>query len=360
MKFDNQHQTIQPVGFALGPYGLLGQRLFHLASCHPLPGDIGPWPKAILPLLRHLYQAAQAPPPAVQVADPIPPTPKPPKAKGGQPKAVVGFSGGKDSVAVAAMLAAEGYAPHLLHIAGLNRSYFREQQYAKKLAEVLGYPLVVRQVQLRGRAGDGDLDNRLKNQFIMGIQLDYAAELGAAVVGQGNHSGDHLGVVAPYSWFTDAREVYAAYEAAVGGGIGYRCGLLENVSFVYRTLADMRPDVLPWLGSCIHPHRFQDLRRKQTEAKWGIQPLPHRCGVCYKCAWEYLVLAELPTGPKATPLYPWHPEYALHCLRRVWSSWHLFYRPETKPATLAAALGAIVDQRYTPTPKALEMVVAHG
>lgn len=351
-EFANQGQHIEVVGgfngHTFGPRGQVGQRLFHLASCKPLPDDIGVWPKALAPLIKNLYVAAEQPLPRVEFtgALPAPPTGLDPM------RAVVGLSGGKDSVCVAAMLMAEGYTVHGLHIKGLNRSFPKELPMAERLAGQLGISFDVLEVRLKGRAGD-DLDNRFKNQFILTQQLDFAEAIGAGTLGQGNHAGDGFHNVAFGSWFTDARENYTAFQGAFKDGFQYRTGLLANVSFVYATLMRLRPDVVPILGSCIHPHRFAGARARATTAKWGIPVMEGRCGTCYKCCWEYMILGEI-----APDLVQLHEGYVGYCLDRVRAAWHLFYQPQLRPNNRLETAQAIIDQQYTPTPQVLAWAAA--
>lgn len=346
-QYPNQTQTITPVNFQWGVHSRWGRNLFHLASCVPPPQNPGKWPKGFKPLLRNLYKSRDV---RLGVYDQGPAVPKHVIGKGGKMKAVVGFSSGKDSACVAAMLQHKGYDVHLLHLQGLNRSYPQELGMAQTLAKVLGMPLTIYQVRIRGKSPE-DYDNRLKNQFIMTLQLDFAMKWGMGMIGQGNHAGDHLGNVQPTAWFTDARENYDAFCEAFPGSLNYFTGRLKNVSHVYATLANLRPDTLPFLGSCIHPYRFVTLRRAQTERDYGITPLAGRCGVCYKCCWEYLILSEICSG-----LYPWKPEYAERCLQRIMDAWELFYVAETKPADRHELVEAIIDQKYTPTPRLLDLL----
>lgn len=317
--------------------------MFELASCDPPPRLVH-CPATFGELVANLYKSRGYEPPELLPEPALPPT----KA-GTSQQCVVGFSGGKDSACVAAMAAAQGYAVTLVHVAGLNRSYSQELQLARNLAGVLCMPLRELRVRLRGRHPT-DLDNRLKNQFLLCQQIDLAHGIGATAIGQGNHAGDHLDNVQPASWFTDATENYDAFRVAFPGELQYLTGLLENVSHVYATLAELRPEALPHLGSCIHPQRFVGMRRDQTRKKWGVDMLPGRCGVCYKCRWEWLILASV------TDLYELQRPYAMECLDKIREKWGLFYQEHTQPADRASTLAAIVDQMYTPTPELLEWV----
>ena len=333
--FEDQTQTITAEGFRFGEYGRVGKRLFELASCKPLPAEIGKWTPLLSPLIGNLYEGQDREFPAMEEDVRIRPT------KSGDDKlVVVAFTGGRDSVAVTCMLVDEGYKIHLLHFAGLNRAHYREAGNCKRIAEYLGVPLEIRKVKVRGRSSD--LSNRLRNQFILCQQLDFAESIGAGAVAQGNHQADNLDNVTKWIWFADARENYEAFQAAFFGGIEYRTGLCVNPSMVYATIARLRPDLLVYLGSCVHPHMYMGLRRKQTKEKWGVEILPGRCGVCYKCCWEYLMLGEI------SDLVELDREYSLHCLDVIQEKWNFFYDESLRPVSRLETARAIIDRGYIP------------
>ncbi len=333
--FENQKQTITAESFRFGEYGVIGKRLFELASCKPLPAVIGRWPEGLSLLIRNLYECQDRASPVMKPGGLIRTT------KTGVGKtAVVAFTGGRDSVAVACMLLDEGYEVHLLHFSGLNRAHYREAANCERIADYLGVPLEIRKVKVRGRSGD--LSNRFRNQFILCQQLDFAESIGASAVAQGNHQADNLNNVTRWIWFADARENYEAFQEAFAGGIEYRTGLCVNPSMVYATIARLRPDLLVYLGSCVHPHMYMDLRRKQTKEKWGVDMLPGRCGVCYKCCWEYLMLGEI------SDLVELDREYSLHCLDVVREKWNYFYDESLRPVSRLATARAIIDREYIP------------
>ena len=337
-KFENQTQTIGPVDWRFGYYGNIGKRLFELASCKPLPDDIGTWPAAIVPLIKNLYAGQDRPLPKLEKKGTIR------KTKAGKEKlAVVGFTGGRDSVAITCMLMAEGYKVHLLHLSGLNRSHYYEKDNCRAIAEYMDVPLTIRHLKFRGTSGD--LSNRLRNQFIMCQQLDFAEEIGGTAITQGNHQADNLGNITNWIWFADAQENYQAYQKAFKGNIEFRTSLCVNPSMVYAKIKELRPDLLTKLGSCVHPHMYRNLRRKQTKTKYGIDLLPYRCGICYKCCWEYLIFCEM------TDLYGKPDQkYAMHCLDVVREKWHYFYNEDLRPINRVETLKAIIDQKYVSTP----------
>jgi len=340
--FVGQKQTVSATGFRFGEYGRVGKRLFELASCKPLPDEIGEWPSALVPLIRNLYMGQDRTLPALtSVRGGIK------KTKAGDKKlAVVAFTGGRDSVAVSCMLMHEGYDVHLLHFRGLNRSHYYEAGNCERIAEYVGVPLTIRKVKVKGSSGD--LSNRFRNQFILCQQLDFAQEIGASAVAQGNHQADHLGNITKWIWFADARENYAAFQKAFKGDIEYRTGMCVNSSMVYATIAKLRPDLLKYLGSCVHPHMYMDLRRKQTKEQWGVTLLPGRCGVCYKCCWEYLVLGEI------SKLIKLDQDYSMHCLDVIREKWHYFYNEDLRPADRLSTAQAIIDEKYTPAPRIMK------
>ena len=42
-------------------------------------------------------------------------------------------------------------------------------------------------------------------------------------------------------------------------------------------------------SSCVGAYRFRNVWRKTNEEKFGIKLTENQCGVCYKCAYEYVV-----------------------------------------------------------------------
>lgn len=343
IEFENQTQTITPTDWVMGEYGRVGKRLFELASCKPLPEKIGQWPLGLMPLISNLYGGYGRKLPEFDVGREIPRT----VAGTGKRLAVVGFTGGRDSVCVTCMLMHEGYDVHLLHFRGLNRSHYYEAPNCQRIAEKLGVPLTVRNVRVHGSSGD--LSNRLRNQFLLCQQLDFAHAIGATAVTQGNHQADHLGNITKWIWFADARENYEAFKSAFPGTIEYRTGLCVNPSMVYSTIAKLRPDLLINLGSCVHPHMYMRLRQEQTEKTWGVRPLPGRCGVCYKCCWEYIVFGLLcEQYPETVGLVKLNREYTLHCLDVIRDKWHYFYDESLRPADRLLTARAILDEGYTP------------
>ena len=87
-------------------------------------------------------------------------------------KALVAFSGGKDSVATAISLRKE-YDVKLYHLSGINHGYSHERNYCDELASMLGLPLVVRNVHIKVEKGCPFKENPVKNQLIQAAMLEY-------------------------------------------------------------------------------------------------------------------------------------------------------------------------------------------
>ena len=79
---------------------------------------------------------------------------------------------------------------------------------------------------------------------------------------------------------------------------------MENYKLKY--FLEHHPNVLNDIYSCISPHRFNASLREHNEKKYNVKLLNGRCGSCFKCCMEAILLAEL-------NYYDKNSEFINHC-----------------------------------------------
>jgi 7-cyano-7-deazaguanine synthase in queuosine biosynthesis len=251
-----------------------------------------------------LMATARAPEP-----EPYRPAPRP-----DDETVIVGFTGGKDSVAAALALEAAGLRPLCFHVAGLNRSYPQEEALSREIAAARGWELVVRRVRQSGRSAFPD--NPVKNQLILALAADYGAPRGIRHYSQGAHQKDNVGTLARDFNGSDFVEMYDTalpfFQAAVPGFTLHVP--LQTDAAAYQTLVRLGPELIPLLSSCILPLRYRPATRRANERKFG-QLLPRRCGSCHKCVKEDIALGAL----GIVPVGPARLRHDLDRLRQAWS-----------------------------------------
>jgi len=204
---------------------------------------------------------------------------------------LVGFSGGKDSAAAALALQAQGLAPVLFYVNGINyRSYAGERVYAARVAQVLNMPFVEVTVKQTGEVEYPD--NPVKNQFILSLMVDYAYRHGGSNFAQGNLAKETIREANINFTYSDAGEMYAGAEPVFRlwtvESYKYLGGVMRYESESFKTLHELCPAALDTVLSCLQPYRFRTKVRQANEKKYGVKLRPEMCGTCYKCASEYL------------------------------------------------------------------------
>lgn len=214
-------------------------------------------------------------------------------------KAMVGFSGGKDSVATIFRLREMGYEVIGLHLLGLNKMYPNEIIATRAMAEKIGVPLVEVEVKQLGKADFPD--NPAKNQLITAIMTDYAIKHGFSTVAMGTHTHDKLATSNIYFDWSDPQETLQAVERFIQRRFPQfkYLTVLHNYTDAYKTIIDAGQGELIWdIISCILPLRYRESRRKANEVKFDIEIKPNRCGSCQKCVTEYMNLMALDFLPR--------------------------------------------------------------
>lgn len=207
---------------------------------------------------------------------------------------IVGFSGGKDSLACALKLLDDGYIPTLFYVDGINRSYNNELTYAKTLANELGLELYVYKVKILGKCDF--IENPIKNQFILSLMVDYGLKKNINKCSIGTFYSDGIETISTEYMLSDCYDLLVATEGFYKNYIPHFELIIpledETESFCIINKFN-KNGLLNDCFSCMTPLRYKENIRKININKYGISLLPNRCGSCYKCCQEALILNEL-------------------------------------------------------------------
>lgn len=221
---------------------------------------------------------------------------------------IVAFSGGKDSVAEALILKEQGYNVYLYHVRGLKTStYPDEWKNAVKIAEYLGLPIVVEDLQLKGKLPFSE--HPMKNMIIANQCLQWGIKNGIGCkIAFGNYMTSGLENTAFYYAGDDCMDMWEEYEKIIGKIIPNFC-ITFDLMYKEDTLAEIGKDrkLLELCKSCLGAYRFRAHNHKHTEEKFGVKLLPERCGVCWKCAVEYMYYTD-------NDLLEYNEGYYKHCV----------------------------------------------
>lgn len=210
-------------------------------------------------------------------------------------KVVVAFSGGKDSLACVLKLLDDGYKPILFYVDGINRSYSTyELEHAKSTAELLNLDLYIYKLKISGKCDF--IENPIKNQFILSLMVDYGLKYDINKYALGTMSTDTLDSISNEYMLSDCYELLMATESFYRQYIRYFELLIpladETESYCVIKSFD-KLDLLAECFSCMTPLRYKQNIIKTNERKYNVSLLPNRCGSCYKCCQEALILSEM-------------------------------------------------------------------
>lgn len=256
-------------------------------------------------------------------------------------RAVIGFSGGKDSLAAAIKMRGMGAEPVLFHVAGLNRAYPQEQVAVARLAALLDAEYVI--FKIRNSGTTATAEHPLKNQLILSFMVDFGIKNGGiAVYANGNFLSEKAANSSRHFNFTDAIEMQAAanqfFSSCVDGYAG-RDAILYAESESMKIVNEHLPAAFESLESCMTGLRYKANIRAANTRKFPKVPLLRgRCGSCYKCASEYLHLVSF-------GLYPEVEGYVNHCLNimRAWVPKLSAEAPETVSLARAVSFFMVKD-----------------
>lgn len=209
-------------------------------------------------------------------------------------KVVVGFSGGKDSLACVLKLLDDGYKPILFYVDGINRSYTSELEHAKSIASELDLELYVYKIKVSGKCDF--IENPTKNQFILALMVDYGVKLNINKYALGTVFTDKIGTISTEYMLSDCYDLLMLTEQFYKKYIPYFELLipLEDETESFCVIEKFKKThLLEECFSCMTPLRYKKNIIETNKKKYGITLLPNRCGSCYKCCQEALILSEL-------------------------------------------------------------------
>lgn len=212
----------------------------------------------------------------------------------------VAFTGGKDSVAAALHVQAQGRTPVLWHLAGINRGMGDEPRYAQRVADRMGWPLVVDRVSVSGpKAGVMELPtkNQVTALFLAARMCEESdGPLAAADYVTGWHASDTQDKQAFGYDYSDGAEAIAAFGAYLSArlpGLRYE-QVLHDTTQAWALIADA--GLLQYIKGCVCPLRYKARVRAANVKKFGWL-LAGRCGSCVKCGWEEWALQAIGALP---------------------------------------------------------------
>ena len=279
-------KSIDLGSYATGEVGGFAAQLFRIAAHNPLRPIVARLPANGMPIIKELYQGKA--PEIARVEEPVIV-----RREVSQDRGLVAFSGGKDSTAVAIKMVQQGISTELFNVSGINPAYPEEIKAARSVAGELGVKMSVLSVKLGPQAW---VENPAKNQVILGLMIDYGTRIGAGSYAMGIMTTEEAAEVSFDYGYSDAIEMHRAGAETFEGmvpGIKVHTELLKNEIDSYRTILGFNPGLLAKIQSRMTPIRYRGVHHKNNRAKFGATILPNRCGSCYKCAQEVLILKDL-------------------------------------------------------------------
>lgn len=223
-------------------------------------------------------------------------------------KIMIGFSSGLDSAYLLHKCKEKGLDVIAFHVSGLNKSFASvEERQAKKIARMAGAKYVEAEFKAPKQAFK---DNPFKNQLILSMMLDYGVKNDCRLYGLGSDWTTPLGESAVGFTITDSREVNEEYWKGVQESF-------PSAELVFIPDCDKKIDRLVYLfdnhrktleniSSCVTPIRYREHLHKHNETKYGVKLMSGRCGSCYKCSMEYILLCHAGKIEK-------NEQYLSHC-----------------------------------------------
>lgn len=223
-------------------------------------------------------------------------------------KILIGFSGGLDTAYDAFYFNDLGYDVTLMHIKNLNKAYPLEDIFAQKFAQHNGFNY--KEYVAKHYQKEFFIDNPLKNQLVLSVMVDYGLHNNINIYNMGSGSFTSIKDSRIGMTITDSIEVNQLFWNGVNKYIENVC--IHPIPTDTRKIDKLKyflehhPNVLNDIYSCISPHRFNASLRERNEKKYNVKLLNGRCGSCFKCCMEAILLAEL-------NYYDKNSEFINHC-----------------------------------------------
>lgn len=205
---------------------------------------------------------------------------------------IVCFSGGKDSTALAYLLKNSGYNVYLYHVKGINKAYPDEWKRAKEIANYLELPIYFDTIKFQGKLDFPE--HPMKNMIIANNAIRYGITNNIGIqIATGNFLDGEIAHGIFYTSGDDMPEVWDVYEHIMQKIIP-QFHMTFMLADTNETLEILMKDkqLLELTQSCVGAQRFRQWNHDNNEKKYGVKLLKNRCGSCWKCALEYIYLAD--------------------------------------------------------------------
>lgn len=211
-------------------------------------------------------------------------------------RCLIGFSGGKDSIATVLKLRKLGYKVEGVHVRHINKSVLGEENAAVSVAGLMGIPLHV--LPFTSTGFSYRWESPVKNLIILGMMLDFGGPKGIAHYALGTEDDDWNDIDRfqfdmDVSDCKDTLDVGAAVCRLIPGFTLHRAMISAWASDSYRTiLTDPKGmDYLRASMSCQMRHQYLGVHHKRVCEKYKVKLMDNRCGCCWKCAVEFIFLS---------------------------------------------------------------------
>jgi len=211
--------------------------------------------------------------------------------KGGQKTVLLAFSGGRGSLATALFYKEHGFDVRLFHVCGINREAGDEYEFAKAQAERIELPFYVHNVALNdGYFDEQYMEHPLKNIAICNAMIHFCLDHQLPPhIAFGTYEMDRLA----YNCFAvcgaECKEMFEAYEKIVKPIIpDFRISTpLSHEGMAIERLI-RNPGYLDMTTSCATSKMLRRYGQARVKKFFGIDVHKQDCGVCWKCAKDYI------------------------------------------------------------------------
>jgi len=203
---------------------------------------------------------------------------------------LLGFSGGRDSSTVAALLKDIGVPTVLLYIRNSSRSYGHEYTAAKDVANSLNLEMMEIPFKFEGKGSRPD--NPVKDQVFLTMGFQVMIEKGWTTSTMGVFPDDTFENTSPIYGLSDVYDMFLMWEDAIQETFPqYKfTSFFVNATHESAYLVKNHPELIDKVQSCVLPDRFRKRVREANERKYNIKISPNRCLSCQKCAKDYLIM----------------------------------------------------------------------